>query len=173
MKADEVVAFPSTKTTRRADLLQILSSTFRALMWQGNKQTTGFMERIGLTLPQAVIMWTLGAYGGRATMSDLAQMTHQSGATLTGIVDRLADAGLVERVRDKGDRRVVYVQVTEAGTAKLEEIHVERQKQTEQMTERLTDEELEQLNSLLSKLIVAFEQGPAIDSLKTATVNTK
>src|SRR5437763_162495 len=107
MKPDEVKAFPGRETSRRAELLRMLSSTFRAMMWQGNKQTIGFMERIGLTLPQAVIMWTLGAYGGRTTMSDLAQMSHQSGATVTGIVDRLADAGLVERVRDKGDRRVV------------------------------------------------------------------
>lgn len=157
MKTDEVVASLSRETTRRAELLQMLSSTFRALMWQGHKQTTGFMERIGLTLPQAAVMWTLGVYGGITTMSDLAQMTHQSGATVTGIVDRLTNAGLVERVRDRGDRRVVYVQVTEAGTTKLEEIEAERQKQTEQMTKQLTDEELEQLNSLLSKLIVAFE----------------
>jgi DNA-binding MarR family transcriptional regulator len=126
-------------------------------MWQGNKQTTGFMERIGLTLPQAVVMWTLGAYKGTVTMSDIAQMTHQSGATATGIVDRLVDAGLVERVRDMSDRRVVYVQITAAGSTKLEEIEAERQKQTEQMTERLNDKELEQLNSLLTRLIVSFD----------------
>jgi DNA-binding MarR family transcriptional regulator len=72
-------------------------------------------------------------------------------------VDRLTDAGLVERVRDRGDRRVVYVQMTEAGTAKLREIEAERQKQTEQMTERLDNVELEQLNSLLRKLIVTLE----------------
>jgi len=69
-------------------------------MWQGNKQGAVIMERIGLTMPQAVVMWTLGAYGGRATMSDLAHLTYQSAATVTGIVDRLADAGLVERERD-------------------------------------------------------------------------
>jgi DNA-binding MarR family transcriptional regulator len=142
---------------RRAELLQTLSSTFRALMWQGNKQTTGFMERINLTVPQAVVMWTLGAYGGRATMSDIAQLTHQSAATVTGIVDRLTDAGLVERDRDKGDRRVVYVQVTQAGTAKLDEIEAERRKQMEQMTEGLTDGELEQLNGILAKLIMTIE----------------
>ncbi len=157
METDEVVASLSKETPERAELLQMLSATFRALMWQGNKQTSGFMEHIGLTLPQAVVMWTLGAYDGIATMSDLAQMTHQSGATATGIVDRLTDAGLVERVRDRGDRRVVYVQITGAGTAKLAEIEAERQKQTEQMTERLGDEELEQLNSLLRKLIVTLE----------------
>src|SRR6478735_12137362 len=81
----------------RSELIHALSATFRALMWQGNKQSIGFMERIGLTLPQAAIMWNLGASGGRATMSDLAELTHQSGATVTGIVDRLTDAGLVER----------------------------------------------------------------------------
>jgi DNA-binding MarR family transcriptional regulator len=126
-------------------------------MWQGNKQTTGFMERINMTVPQAAVMWTLGAYGGRATMSDIAQLTHQSAATVTGIVDRLTDAGLVERDRDKGDRRVVYVQVTQAGTAKLDEIDHERRKQMEQMTERLTDDELEQFNGILAKLITTVE----------------
>ena len=142
---------------KRKALLEVLSETLRALTWQANKQTTGFMEQIGLTLPQAVVMWTLEAYGGRATMSDLARTTHQSAATLTGIVDRLADAGLVERERDRGDRRVVYAHVLEAGTAKLHEMEAERRKQMEQMTEQLTDEELEQLNGILSKLAMAFE----------------
>src|SRR5262245_27151309 len=113
------------ETERRAELLQALTATFRALMWQGNKRGAAIMERIGLTLPQAVVMWTLGAYGGRVTMSDLANLTHQSSATVTGIVDRLTDAGLVERERDKEDRRVVFVRTTEAGTAKLDEIDAE------------------------------------------------
>lgn len=157
MKTSKVDPGSEQVAERRAELLQTLSSTFRALMWQGNKQTTGVMDLIGLTMPQAVIMWTLGAYGGRATMSDLAQMTHQSAASVTGIADRLASAGLVDRERDSVDRRVVNVHVTQQGTVKLEEIEAERQKQMEQMTARLADEELDMLNRLLSKLIVAFE----------------
>src|SRR6266487_4381091 len=121
METDEVELPPSRETPERADLLQMLSATFRALMWQGNKQTSGFMERIGLTLPQAVVMWTLGAYDGIDTMSDLAQMTHQSGATATGIVDRLTDAGLVKRVRDQGDRRRVYGELPDLHSVQLEE----------------------------------------------------
>ena len=140
-------------TGRRSELLHALTATFRALMWQGNKQGSAIMERIGLTLPQAVVMWTLGACPGRATMSDLAHLTYQSAATVTGIVDRLADAGLVERERDSADRRVVYVRITPAGAAKLDEIKTERRKHMEQMTKSLTDEELEQLNAIMSKLI--------------------
>src|SRR5436190_12257680 len=139
-------------TGRRSDLLNALTATFRALMWQGNKEGAAIMERIGLTLPQAFVMGTLAGYGGRATMSDIARLTYQSAATVTGIIDRLADAGLVERERDRVDRRVVYVHITEAGTSKLDEIGTERRKQMERMTRSLTDKELEQLNSIMSKL---------------------
>src|SRR4051812_35838032 len=142
---------------RRAELLGGLAATFRALMWQGNKQSTTIMERIGLTLPQAAIMWSLGAFDGRATMSEIARLTYQSAATVTGIVDRLTDAGLVERERDREDRRVIYVRTTQAGVIKLKEIETERRKQVAQMTMALTDEELEQLNGLMSKLVTVSE----------------
>jgi MarR family transcriptional regulator, 2-MHQ and catechol-resistance regulon repressor len=142
---------------RRSELLRALSATFRALMWQGNKHGAATMEEIGLTMPQAIVLGTLGACSGRATMSEIAQLTYQSGATITGIVDRLADAGLVERERDSVDRRVVYVRTTEAGTTKLEEIQTQRRNQMEQMTTTLSNEELEQLNNLISRLIVASE----------------
>jgi DNA-binding MarR family transcriptional regulator len=142
---------------RRTELLGALTVTFRALMWQGNKQGAVIMERIGLTLPQAAVMWALRAIGGRATMSEIARLTFQSAATVTGIVDRLADAGLVERERDRDDRRVIYVRTTQAGVVKLEEIDVERRRQMAQMTMTLTDEELDQLNGIMSKLITDSE----------------
>ena len=142
---------------RRAELLKALTDTFRALTWQGSKQGATLMERIGLTLPQAVVLWTIGAYGGRTTMSEIAQLTYQSGATVTGIIDRLADAGLVERERDTEDRRVVYVHTTEAGQSKLAEIEFERFKQMERLTMTLSEEELQQLNFILSKLTAASE----------------
>lgn len=147
----------SPEVAERTELLHALSLTFRALMWQGNKQSTGFMERINLTLPQAAVLWTLSISDGRATMTDLAQLTHQSGATVTGIVDRLTDAALVERDRDRLDRRVVYVRLTDQGTAKIDDMKAERLKQIEKMTESLNEAELHQLNTILSKLILTVE----------------
>jgi DNA-binding MarR family transcriptional regulator len=144
-------------TATRLELLRALTGAFRALLWQGNKQGAVIMERIGLTLPQAAVMWTLAAYGGRATMSEIAHLTYQSGGTVTGIIDRLADAGLVERERDEGDRRVVYVRTTPAGSAKLDEVEAARRAQMAQMTRALTDEELAQLNRIMGKLVAASE----------------
>jgi DNA-binding MarR family transcriptional regulator len=142
---------------RRSSLIYDLTATFRALMWQANKHGAAVMERLGLTLPQAVALWTLDACGGRGTMSEIAGLTYQSAATVTGIVDRLADAGLVTRERDSEDRRVVYVLITEAGRAKLGEIHAKRRRQMEKMAAALSDNEIEQLNSIMLKLIAGAE----------------
>lgn len=41
-------------------------------------------------------------------------------AAMTGLVDKLEARGLVERVRDSGDRRKTRVRITDAGRAELE-----------------------------------------------------
>ncbi len=63
-------------------------------------------------------MWLLSALEhGPRRMSALAECTGTSQASLTGVVDRLEERGLVERVRPQGDRRVVEVALTEVGRA--------------------------------------------------------
>ncbi len=53
---------------------------------------------------------------GPLAMSRLADALDVSVASATGIVDRMEDRGLVERRRESGDRRVVLVHATVAGT---------------------------------------------------------
>lgn len=53
-------------------------------------------------------------------MSALAELAQTSQTSLTGIVDRLEDRGLVARLRSCADRRVVDVSITESGAAELE-----------------------------------------------------
>lgn len=52
-------------------------------------------------------------------MSDLAECADTSQASLTGIVDRLEEQGLVQRNRSEDDRRVVEVAVTAEGREML------------------------------------------------------
>ena len=56
-------------------------------------------------------------------MSQLAELTNQVSATMTGIIDRLVDRGWVERNRNPADRRTVLVQLTPVGQAKLEDVY--------------------------------------------------
>lgn len=59
---------------------------------------------------------------GALPMSRLASMVDVSVSNMTGIVDRLEQHGLVERVRDDRDRRLVLVRATRSGTARCEEV---------------------------------------------------
>ena len=65
--------------------------------------------------------WVLSALkSAPQRMSALAEHAQTSQASLTGIVDRLEDRGLVARLRSCEDRRVVDVSITESGTAELD-----------------------------------------------------
>jgi MarR family transcriptional regulator, organic hydroperoxide resistance regulator len=138
-----------------------LATIIRALIWQGHKQSVVTMEELGLTLPQAIILLALDANGGRSIMSDLASLTQQSAGTLTGIVDRLITAGLVERERDEEDRRVVWVRLTETGRAKIVEINAQREADVTLMTATFDDAEIVQFTGLMRRLLGSVEASMA------------
>jgi DNA-binding MarR family transcriptional regulator len=62
-----------------------------------------------------VLLQLHAAPAGRLTMRDLGRAVVISKSGLTGLVDRMQRAGLVERGDDPGDRRVVHVTLTPAG----------------------------------------------------------
>lgn len=67
-----------------------------------------------LTGPQLVCLRQLGSHA-HMTPKALAASVSLSQATVTGILDRLERRGLVRRVRSTVDKRVVNLEVTDAG----------------------------------------------------------
>ncbi|WP_236061425.1 MarR family winged helix-turn-helix transcriptional regulator [Actinacidiphila acididurans] len=63
------------------------------------------------------LLYLVAAPGRAAPMNQLAQTLGFSTAGTTKVVDRLAEAGLVERRPSDGDRRVTFTALTPAGTA--------------------------------------------------------
>lgn len=69
-------------------------------------------------------LWVLASLAkGPLRMSDLASRAQTSQASLTGIVDRLEERGLVGRVRSAEDRRVVEVAMTDTGRQEMHRAH--------------------------------------------------
>ena len=69
----------------------------------------------GLSLRWYDVLLHLHAVPGRRrSMRDLGDAVVISKSGLTGVVDRMAQAGLVERIPDPGDRRVTLVALTAA-----------------------------------------------------------
>jgi len=65
-----------------------------------------------LTMPQVRILGALDKHGPMI-MSELARHTNSTNSTISGVIDRLEQAGMVERVRETGDRRRITVRCTE------------------------------------------------------------
>jgi len=59
---------------------------------------------------------------GPLPMSRLAALVDVSVSNMTGIVDRLEQHAMVERVRDDRDRRLVLVRATPTGASRCEEV---------------------------------------------------
>jgi len=73
-------------------------------------------ERHGLGVSDFEVLERLAeSEGRRFRAQDLAEAVHLSQSALSRLVDRLARHGLVERCSCEGDRRGIYVVLTEAG----------------------------------------------------------
>ena len=69
-------------------------------------------ERI--TFPQMAILTYLD-HAKQCKMSDLSKMLGVTKSAITGVIDRLLKTGFINRLRSKGDRRVVNVKLTKKG----------------------------------------------------------
>ncbi|MFI6030645.1 MarR family winged helix-turn-helix transcriptional regulator [Amycolatopsis magusensis] len=66
-----------------------------------------------------VLLELHGAESGRLRMQDLGERVVLSRTRVSRLVDEMARAGLVEKVRDEQDRRVHWATITDAGRGRL------------------------------------------------------
>jgi MarR family transcriptional regulator, organic hydroperoxide resistance regulator len=78
------------------------------------------LEPLGLTPFHWVVLCCLWQEDGLAT-SGIGEKLQQVGGTMTGVLDRMEERGLIRRERDPQDRRIWRIWLTEAGK-QLEEI---------------------------------------------------
>ena len=127
-----------------------------------------FAEEGGLSPGAAAVLSAL-AFGegrgldagtpGRATHTQLAQRCMITPATLTGVVSTLEKAGYVRRERDREDRRVVWLLVTDSGTERAKAI-TDRATAANRSMMRNIDPELEK--TLREFLITVIENNFAV-----------
>src|SRR3954453_9157987 len=82
---------------------------------------TGRLVKAGVSMTHMHVIWLL-QHHGHVSMSRLAEQLDVSFSNATGIIDRMEERGLVERVRVPDDRRVVLVRIAARGVEALEEM---------------------------------------------------
>ncbi len=90
----------------------------------------------------------------RLSRVELAKRMHVSASTITRMAAPLEKIGVVSRQADSRDARLAFVVLTASGLEKVKEARVTFAKQASYVfRDRWTDEDLEQLSSLLHRFI--------------------
>ncbi|MFD1344625.1 MarR family winged helix-turn-helix transcriptional regulator [Litorisediminicola beolgyonensis] len=114
----------------------------------------GRLDAIGLTYPQYLVMLVLWQDGPQK-MRRIAERLILPANAITPLVDRLVAAGFVRRVPDPKDRRAVWIELTEAGTA-LHDASSRAQQEVE-CTTGLNRDALVHLREELRSLVARME----------------
>ena len=118
-------------------------------------------------LPRFDILAQLERAGGPMSMGDLSKRLMVSNGNVTGLIDRLAREGHVERVASAADRRVQMVSLTEAGAAFFAAIADEHRRWIGEMMSGLSADEMTTLYDLLARLktsILAAERDSNLEA---------
>lgn len=87
-----------------------------------------------------------------ASPSSLAEKAGVTRATMTGLLDSLERAGLVERIADFGDRRRTRIRMTAAGQDRMDAVMPDYYRRVAGLMADLGDKERQQLVAMLEQV---------------------
>ena len=109
------------------------------------------LREYDLTQSQYNVLRILRGEGKPMPCLEIGDRMIQVVPAMTGLLDRLEKQGLVQRERCTEDRRVVYVELTEAARGLLERMDNPVMELHKQLIGHLTQAELKELSRLLEK----------------------
>ena len=104
---------------------QQVASDLRPVLLRLSRELRKETEQLGVTARQATLLWLVKRSPG-LSLAELAAEEGISPPALSGHVDRLENAGLLERVRSTDDRRRVGLRLTDEGTRLMRRIRARR-----------------------------------------------
>lgn len=133
-----------TQQTRRASAKENIDALTLAISVRSLPRMVGSLLSTQLTIQQLKVLTSV-VVTDRPRTSDLASSFEVSLATMSKLVDRLVEQGLVERSPDEGDQRVRRLAPTELGRGVIGQIMATRPEMGADVLEGLDLEELESL----------------------------
>jgi DNA-binding MarR family transcriptional regulator len=109
------------------------------------------IRELGLTAPQFDVICTLGNTPGMM-MGQLAEKTLVTKGTLTGIIDRLEQKGLVRREVPPENRRCFIIVLTPEGERVFETVFPAHIDYLKERLGQLSNDEIQQIQSSLERL---------------------
>jgi DNA-binding MarR family transcriptional regulator len=127
--------------------LWVLLNQVQSLMM--NARDIELME-YGTTAMQSAVLFIINSIGEETIPAEISRWLLRKPATISGMLDRMEKAGLVERARDLPRKNLVRIRVTEKGIQAYKQ-SLKRESIRKTMS-CLSGEERQQLASILMKM---------------------
>ena len=135
----------------RAELTAEMIAQFRLVLREMKCLGSQRLLRRGVSMSNLHVLSMLERHGAM-TMSRIAEALDVSFSNATGLIDRMAERGLIERSRDDEDRRLVRVALTPAGRSVLADIEVFQGDAFGRILNQLDESQLHRLVATLDDL---------------------
>jgi DNA-binding MarR family transcriptional regulator len=148
------------KTVDTSDDWRLLFRTFKAL----DRAREIELERIGVTTIQADVLHALKTANDPVTPAKLSRWLYREPHSISGLINRMEEQGLVRKSKDLGKKNLVRVTLTKEGEQAYEQTL--GAKVYPKILSRLSKKEIDNLKVYLDKLhAAAFEAIKALQPL--------
>jgi len=134
-----------------------VASELRPVLLRLARELRKETEHLGITARQATLLWLVKRSPG-LSLAELAAEEGISPPALSGHVDRLERAGLLERVRSSEDRRRVGLRLTDEGARVMRNIRARRTTWLAERLRVLDPEELAAVDAAMPALLRLIQE---------------
>jgi DNA-binding MarR family transcriptional regulator len=148
---------PVHTESERAELVERIMSAQDRMFTLLQSDRTEIWLTVDLTIQQLKTL-LLTVREGAMSAGQISRELHVGFSTVTGLVDRLAEQGLVDRGEDPRDRRATRVTPTAAGRDLVERLYSYRRERLHRLLQRVGIDGLVHYGEGLASIAAAAEQ---------------
>ena len=130
---------------------ELVADDLRPILLRLARELRRETEQLGVTARQATLLWLVRRSPG-LSLAELAAEEGISPPALSGHVDRLERAGLIERIRSNDDRRRVGLRLSDDGARLLRRVRARRTTWLAERLRALDPVELETIDAAIPAL---------------------
>lgn len=159
----------AANAARRARVEQVGELFLQTLEARSLMQPSPVLQ-LDLTMPQLKALVAIGLRGPMR-LNHLAEAIGATPTGVTGIVDRLAERGYLERSSDPSDRRATVVALRAPGEAVLTEMYAAGREDIQRVLAGMADDDLDDVERGMRALLRAIRASLAADGVSAAPLD--
>jgi DNA-binding MarR family transcriptional regulator len=137
-----------------SDITAAIHQWVESFFMRSMRDWTRYVRGTGFSLPQVGLLMRL-YHGGRCEVHDIGEHFAITSAAASQLVERLVQAGLVERSENPADRRARQIALTAKGRSLVVRGIEQRHRWVDELASRLTTEEMAAVRKALPTLLEA------------------